>query len=921
MKKVFLLLILITKIVISQDYYMPKNDKEKEYLEDLRGNKITLGLDNTDFMTEVIGGESLNSILEDMLSNYLQLNVEVIEGSWDSIYSKFSKGEIDSVGFITRSRDRGENAEFSVPILSESLYAASENKRITRYDDLNGKDVYIYKNSIYINFFNDFLESRNIDAKIVPVDSLKNIEDEVVLESTFEVMNFKYSVELMKLPDQSFAVLKKNIDLIPIVNNAIKEKYSDKIDRFLIKRKNKKFNERFIPTLTDEEKRYLKTIDSLKIVYEDIGDYSYPSDKNGIHKGMLPDIVRTLGERVGLNIEEFSKNTREWNKNLIDFEDGKIDIIPISKNKDREQKYLFTNSILELPLYKLTCLNPVSENKVGVMANSIDELTAKKYYLEDQTISYYNYDEMIEGFKNHEIDSIISLDIKKLKNLEYGLDVIEYIPVNLAVKKEDKILRDILDKGISKMFDKNDIIKKSELERKIHLKNSLEKTDKMHRSGMGLLSLLIGALLTLIYRTFKMKKERNEFLKDPLTGLLSRFSYNEFCIEKNEKKGTAILIDLNNFKQLNDEYGHDFGDMILSEVGNILKKVFIDDFIFRISGDEFHIFSSDSQIRKKMNNLNSLVINSIRLRKYGINLSLGYYEKKSNKNMNDAFKYADMAMYKAKRGRCFSEEATDEFIDEIRRVENIRKFLNDSIEDEVYAVFQPKYNLETLDLIGGEALARWENSELGSISPGEFIPVAEELKLIHRVDYKIAEKCIKSISYWSKKIKLSDEFRMSFNLSAGTIKRDDVVEIIEMLLKKYNVSGQLLEIEITESLFLKDTEKVITKLNTLKNLGIHISIDDFTAGHSTAGLLSILPVDTVKFDRSLILAFRDNDEKGKKVYEGLIKMIKSLELKTVAEGIEEKNELKFLREKGVDYGQGFLLGRPIKDKMFLKMIK
>lgn len=921
MKKVFLLLIFVTKFVIGQDYYIPKNDKEREYLEELRGKKITLGLDNTEFMTEVIEGESLNSILEDMLNNYLQLDVEVVEGSWDSIYSKFSKEEIDSVGFITRSRDRDENAEFSVPILTESLYAASKNKRIMTYDDLNGKDVYVYKNSIYINFFNDFLESRNIDAITVPVDSLKNIEDEVVLESTFEVMNFKYSVELMKLPDQSFAVLKKNMDLIPIVNNAIKEKYRDNIDRFLIKRKNKKFNERFIPTLTNEEKKYLKTIDSLKIVYEDIGDYSYPSDKSGIHKGMLPNIVRDLGERIGFNIKEVSKNTGEWNKNLIDFESGKIDIIPISKNKDREQKYLFTKSILELPLYKLTCLEPLSENKVGVMANSIDELTAKKYYLEDQMISYYCYNEMLEDFKDHKIDSIISLDIKKLKNLEYSLDVIEYIPVNLAVKKEDKILRDILDKGISKMFDKNDIIKKSELERKIYLKNNLDKTDKIHKIGLVLLSVLMGALLTLIYRTLKMKKERSEFLKDPLTGLLSRFSYNEFCINKNDKKGTAILIDLNNFKQLNDEYGHDFGDMILSEVGNILKKVFIGDFIFRISGDEFHIFSSDSQIREKMNNLNSLVINSIRLRRYRINLSLGYYEKKSNKNMNDAFKYADMAMYKAKRGKCFSEEATDEFIDEIKRAENIKKLLNDNIEGEVYAVFQPKYNLETLELIGGEALARWENSELGSILPGEFIPVAEELKIIHRVDYKIAEKCVESISYWSKKAKLSDKFRMSFNLSAGTIKRDDIVEMIEILLKKYNVSGHFLEVEITESLFLNDTEKVIKKLNALKDLGIYVSIDDFTAGHSTAGLLSILPVDIVKFDRSLILAFSDNEEKGKKVYEGLIKMIKSLGLKTVAEGIEDKNELKFLKEKGVDYGQGFLMGRPVKDKMFLKLIK
>lgn len=916
LKKLLLLLLVIAKVSLSQDHYIPKNIKEKEYLERLREEEFTLGLDDAEFMSETIEGESLNSILEDMLSNYIKLNVKVVEGNWNSIYSKFSKGEIDSLGFISRSRERSENAKFSLPLLSESLYAASKNKRISTYDDLHEKDIYIYKNSIHLDFFNDFLESRNIEADKLLVDDIKNIEGGIVLESSFEMMDFKYSVELLQLPDQSFAVLNENSDLISIVNNALNEKYRKKIEDFLVKRKNSKFSERFIPALTPEEKKYLEGIERLKIAYEDIGDYSYFSRETGDHRGLLPNLISVLGERIGVEVHEVVEKEGVWNKNLINFESGKIDIIPISKNKDRNNKYLFTKSILELPLYRITCLESSDEIRVGVMANSIEELTAKKYYLEAQMESYHNYEDMIEDFKDHKIVSILSLNIKRMESLEYKLDIIESIPVNLAVKKEDKLLRDILDKGISNTFDKSDIIKRSDLERKLYLKKVSEETDKKERLGLSILGILTISILVLFYRTVKLNIEKKEFLKDPLTGLLGRAAYNEFCGDKSDKKGTAILIDLNNFKQLNDEYGHDFGDAILIEVGDILKKVFKGDLIFRISGDEFHIFSSDSKIKEKMRSLNELVSEAALLSRHEVNLSLGYYQKNLGKDMKDAFKYADTAMYKAKKGRYFSAEATDEFIEEIRRSEKIKRFLESQIEDEIYAVFQPKFCLKTSRLMGGEALARWRNPELGDIFPGEFIPIAEELEIIHRIDYRIAEGCIKSISEWNQERELLDGFRMSFNLSAETIKRDDVVERIENLLTKYDVSGNHIEIEITESLFLNNTEEVIKKLNTLKALGIQVSLDDFTAGHSTAGLLSILPVDIVKFDRSLILAFRENEVNGKKVYKGLIKIIRSLGLKIVAEGIEEVSELEFLKENSVDYGQGFLLGRPVEKDEF-----
>ncbi len=918
MKRVLSLLLLFTSFVFSQDIYTPKSDSEKKYLETLRKTIINVGLENGDYTSEVIDGESLNLIIEDMLRNYLQLNIQVTNGNWDKIYSGFKKGEIDSIGFITKSRKRNEEAEFSIPLLKESLYAASKKKRLTNYDDLKDQDIYIPRNSIYGNFFSDYLDSRNLKATKILVDNTKNFEDEIVLESSFDIIDFNYTLELVQLPDTSFAILKKYEKLIPIINNAIKERYREKIENFLKKRKNYIFRQKFLPILTSEEKRYLEGIDTIKVAYENMSEYSYYSEKTKTHRGVLPDLVTTLGDRMGITIKEDVGDKGQWNKNLSNFNSEKIDIIPISKNKEREGQYLFTKDILKLPLYEITCLEPRSESKIGVLANSIDELIAKKYYLESEIISYDDHSSMIKDFEKHKVISIISLDLDGLESLDYGLDVMEYIPINLAVKKKDKTLRDILDKGISKMFDKEDIIESSELERKIYLKEGIEKSHRKYQSILILLTILVGASLILFYRTIKMKKEKEELLKDPLTGLLSRATYDAFCKTKNDKEGVAILIDLNNFKQMNDEYGHEFGDVVLSEIGKVLKDIFLEDYIFRISGDEFYIFSFTEDIKEKIEKLERTVSRSLFLRKYSVNLSLGYYKKKLDKTIKEAFKYADLAMYKAKREKVFSKEVTDEFIKEIKKIEKIKKLLTENLEKEIYSVFQPKFNLKTGELVGGEALARWENSELGFISPGEFIPVAEELKIIHRVDYKIAEETIKNISKWKNIRELPDGFRLSFNFSAGTMKRDDVVEMVKMLLKKYGVSGKYIEIEITESLLLDNAEKVIERLNSLKALEIKISIDDFTAGHSTAGLLSILPVDIVKFDRSLILGFNDNEEKGKKIYKGLIKMIKSLELKIVAEGIETQSELNFLKDNEVDYAQGFLLGRPVKESEFFK---
>lgn len=431
--------------------------------------------------------------------------------------------------------------------------------------------------------------------------------------------------------------------------------------------------------------------------------------------------------------------------------------------------------------------------------------------------------------------------------------------------------------------------------------------------GNSLMILIFIAFQVAIF--FKYLRIKNQLKRDDLTKLYSRKSYNEFCKSNNNKTGVTFLLNLNNFRKVNDLHGHEDGDLILQETSIFLKSVFKKDKIFRISGDEFYIFSyNDKNPIYKIENLKELFSNSFLMKKYNVSFTLGYHKKSSCISLEESLKCSDMAINAIKKNsEIWYKEATSNFIEKTRRNKRIKSLLENSINTEFYAVFQPKYNLSDNTLSGAEALARWENTDLKFISPAEFIPLAEKMGIVYKIDYKIAEEAIKKVAALLEKKAVTKDFRLSFNMSSETFMREDMLPYIFDLLEFYKVDGTNIEIEITESMILKNSKTTIERLEKLKEKNIFISMDDFTAGYSTVGLLATLPVDIVKFDRSLILAMNEDKQKGKVIYKGLVKIMKSLGLKIVAEGIEKEEDLEFLIQNSVEYGQGFLLGKPQRD--------
>ncbi|MGL4946248.1 MAG: EAL domain-containing protein, partial [Cetobacterium sp.] len=223
--------------------------------------------------------------------------------------------------------------------------------------------------------------------------------------------------------------------------------------------------------------------------------------------------------------------------------------------------------------------------------------------------------------------------------------------------------------------------------------------------------------------------------------------------------------------------------------------------------------------------------------------------------------------------------------------------------------------------LGAEALARWQSEKLGFIYPNEFIGLAEEYKKVFLIDYKIAEETLKFIKKIPEKYLNENNFKISFNISLQTFEREDFLDTITNLIDKYEISSKNIEVELTETILALNLSTVIEKINELKKKKIHVSIDDFTAGNSSVSLLSILPVDTIKFDKSILDRITDENNIAQNIYKGLIDMVKTADFKIVSEGIETQEQLDFLKKNMVKTGQGYIFSKPITEKEFLALIQ
>lgn len=421
---------------------------------------------------------------------------------------------------------------------------------------------------------------------------------------------------------------------------------------------------------------------------------------------------------------------------------------------------------------------------------------------------------------------------------------------------------------------------------------------------------------------------------DTLTGVANRYSLNtrlESLIHTASRYNQQIAIlflDLDRFKHINDTLGHSYGDLLLKEVSLRLKGLIKNkDMIARLGGDEFVIVLTNIKHPKEAVQVAEEIIraltNSFLLNHHEVYISTSIgisLFPLDGLSMDTLLRNADKAMYQAKsRGKNQYELYHQDMHTNESKQMKMEVFLRKAIEnDEFFLVYHPQLNVKTGQIVGVEALIRWRQEELGVVSPAQFIPMAEETGLIVPISEWVIKQACEDIM--NLHIRGFGHLFVSINISALHFNQDTFVKSIETILDQTNVNPHSVEFELTESTIMPNAQETIDKLVKLKRLGIKLSVDDFGTGYSSLSYLNRFPLDKLKIDKSFIGSIGKYQDDSS-IVEAIISIAHRLNLVIVAEGVESKRQLDFLKEENCDIIQGFYITEPICYSKFLDFLE
>ncbi|WP_414733107.1 bifunctional diguanylate cyclase/phosphodiesterase [Acetobacterium carbinolicum] len=451
--------------------------------------------------------------------------------------------------------------------------------------------------------------------------------------------------------------------------------------------------------------------------------------------------------------------------------------------------------------------------------------------------------------------------------------------------------------------------------------------------------LLIGGsfiVITILFATIfvfqdraKKRLERIAYV-DEVTGGNNWQKFKLEATEVLESKAVtscAILtFDIDRFRFINEEYGHEKGDLVLKTVVKILKeRMNKQETYARVSGDHFAILCLCDE-RDKITRRIKEFIRVLNVEREAIGIKerischFGIYiieDKKGNlEKIREKANMARIAAKTADNHHWFFY--SDAFRKKIGDEKEIIDQMEDALENNQFEMYlQPKYNLHTNSYCGGEALVRWRHPQKGLISPGEFIPIFEQTGFIRKLDMFMLEEVCKVLKSWEAK--KHPDISISVNISRKNLNQIDFIERVLSITNQYRIHRGQLEIELTESSIFEDVDRVIEIGQAFRNYGFKMSMDDFGSGYSSINLLGNLPLDVIKMDQGFFNS-RINREQNHIVVESTIDMIKKLGMTVVAEGIETKEEVEMLRKLGCDIIQGYFFGKPMSVHEFEKQI-
>lgn len=432
-------------------------------------------------------------------------------------------------------------------------------------------------------------------------------------------------------------------------------------------------------------------------------------------------------------------------------------------------------------------------------------------------------------------------------------------------------------------------------------------------------------LLYLVQRRFVQYEMDYREKHDNLTNLPNILFFVEKVdksikfIKRWKSKLGVIYLNINNFKSINNCYGYKHGDIVLCEVANRLRQLADNDCIARSNSDNFlvvilansnkSILEEAKKILKLLNNPFVINNNSLHI---GVSLGLAFFTHSCDSM--SLIHYAELARFESKKhgnniislfNKKMKTAAFDKKILEVA--------LHEAVEKNLFTVhYQPKIDIEKKEVVGCEALVRWQNSDGTWIQPSVFIPIAEESGLITNIDMFVLRCACRQVVEW--KNDGTSAIPIAVNMSAHSILSEDFVDKVIDILKNEKTPTSLIDIEITESSFISDMEKAFTAISKLYNAGIHIALDDFGTGYSSLQYLSAMPISFLKIDKKFVDDIFSGKVTAKPLVKSIISLATSLRMHTISEGVENINQLQFLAKNGAHIIQGYLFSKPLNAK-------
>lgn len=680
-----------------------------------------------------------------------------------------------------------------------------------------------------------------------------------------------------------------------------------------------------------------KSTDELRILKERM-ELAFLGNHDGLWDWSLPDdsvyFSPRWKEMLGYCDNELSNDFATWN-DRVHPDDLETTLLEIQKNIDGKTDYYegihrlkHKNGHWVWILDRGKTLYDEHGKAIRMIGTHTD-ISADK----EMQLKFIQQNQIIE----HIHDSVISTDLDGvISSWNHGSDILlgykadEMIGQSIAIiyaPEEYKIFK----KGIDRLLQEGEyhidiaLIKKHKAIVYVSLSLSLLRDEKGKPVGM------ISYAQDITERKAAEKKllEQKNVLDhqahhDVLTDLPNRVYFNERLeqgIEKARRSKTNLalfFIDLDHFKQINDSLGHDIGDKVLKAITRRLKSMIRkQDTLARLGGDEFTIIMEELAIAEYSSRLAQKILEALaqpvhiddHILYVSSSIGISLYPQ-DGQSAHNLLKYADTAMYKAKdEGRnnfqFYSSEMTELVFERIAMETSLRQAIDNK---EFIVYYQPQVDASSEQLIGMEALVRWQHDSMGLVSPDQFIPLAEETDLIVGLDQLVMKMAIEQFVLWHKQGLKPGV--LALNLAMKQLEGKGFLPILKKNMQLFDCKPEWLELEITEGQIMKKPEEALIKLQQINDLGVGIAIDDFGSGYSSLSFLKRLPINKLKIDQLLVKDIPDNED-GIVIVKTIIALAKSLDMKLLGEGVETVAQKEFLQDNGCHAIQGYYYGRPM----------